>query len=157
MEAILVDSLATPIYAWRFRYTASITDAYKWVFIGGSRIRKLAETQVSTNSTTPIIIDSTTPSIVLSRAGYYEFQFGARIGATNGDAGNLALFIAGSLLRQVAIYNENTGGTFHAGATLTDTGLCATGATVELRYSCSFGGTTWFTSRWLTAVPVRVA
>jgi len=35
-EAILVDSLTAPTYSWRFRYVASITDAYKWVCVGGT-------------------------------------------------------------------------------------------------------------------------
>jgi hypothetical protein len=34
-EAILVDSVTSPSYQWRFRYNAGNTTAYKWEYIGG--------------------------------------------------------------------------------------------------------------------------
>jgi len=46
-EYILTDSLTVPTYSWRFRYVASITDAYKWVFIGGTDSQGFEATLVS--------------------------------------------------------------------------------------------------------------
>jgi hypothetical protein len=35
-QAILVDSLTAPTWSWHLRYTAGVTAAQKWLFIGGS-------------------------------------------------------------------------------------------------------------------------
>ena len=35
-EFLLVSSLTNPTYAWKFIYMADISDAYKWVYIGGA-------------------------------------------------------------------------------------------------------------------------
>jgi hypothetical protein len=35
-EAILVDNVTNPAYAWRMRYNAQSTSPYEWEFIGGS-------------------------------------------------------------------------------------------------------------------------
>jgi hypothetical protein len=37
-EYILVDSVSNPSYQWRFRYNASSGSAYKWEFVGGTRL-----------------------------------------------------------------------------------------------------------------------
>jgi hypothetical protein len=70
-EAILVDSLAAPQYAWRFRYCASITAADKWLYIGGSA----AEATDSTDYAIPAgwaVVPS--PTITIPRVGTYYMQ-----------------------------------------------------------------------------------
>jgi hypothetical protein len=66
-EAILVDSLTVPTYAWRFKYIASITDAYKWLCIGGGTKESRAESDYPAN-----------PALTLSvpRPGYYNLEHG---------------------------------------------------------------------------------
>ena len=91
----LVDSLSAPTYAWDFRYVASITDAYKWVFIGGAPlhigvlgIQAVAAANIWTHPTAP-----TGPEWVSARSGEYDVAFsctttslGAAIAAAMGVA-----------------------------------------------------------------------
>jgi len=51
----LVDSLTAPTYQWTFRYVASITDAYKWVFIGGAPVIKFDLGTLTTTSTSYVV------------------------------------------------------------------------------------------------------
>jgi hypothetical protein len=67
-EYILVDSLTVPTYAWRFRYVASITDAYKWVFIGGYAIRSFEATGLNASTSYSVF----GPVLGLPRAGIYD-------------------------------------------------------------------------------------
>jgi hypothetical protein len=91
----LVDSLTVPTYAWDFRYVASITDGYKWVFIGGAPlytsvlgVQAVAAANVWTHPTAP-----SGPEWVAARTGEYEVAFsctttsgGAAIAAAMGVA-----------------------------------------------------------------------
>ncbi len=80
-EAILVDSLTVPTYSWRFRYVASITDAYKWVFIGGSPLRSYAgggQTPTGTiGSWVPF--NDNAPVVTVPRNGLYLGTISARV------------------------------------------------------------------------------
>jgi len=67
-EYVLVDSLTAPTYAWRFRYVASITDAYKWVFIGGYAIRSFEATGLNASTSYSVF----GPVLGLPRAGIYD-------------------------------------------------------------------------------------
>ena len=70
-EVILVDSLTLPTYQWRMRYMASITDANKWVYVGGAPLSTSIVTDLSTGSTTYVDI-SGAPSLSVPRAGIYQ-------------------------------------------------------------------------------------
>lgn len=75
MEAILVDSLTSPTYVWRFRYMSSISDAFKWLFVGGYSRYQRDDTSNSTASTT--YVDFANPvSFTVPRAGLYEVEHG---------------------------------------------------------------------------------
>ena len=81
---ILVDSLSAPTWAWTFRYVATITDAYKWVFMGGSPL--VVVTGVATpefNTPASTWQQITDPDVVVPRSGIYRVaawcQFGANI------------------------------------------------------------------------------
>ena len=80
-EYILTDSLTAPTYAWRFRYVASITDAYKWVFIGGYAIRNFEATSVLPTSTYVVY----GPVLTIPRPGIYDAVHTSI--ATSGGAG----------------------------------------------------------------------
>lgn len=60
-QALLVDSLTAPTYAWLFQYEAGITDSYKWMWLGGAPL-------VTTSHTTV-------------RAGIYRVMYGGVWGA----------------------------------------------------------------------------
>jgi hypothetical protein len=74
----LVDSLTAPTYAWDFRYVASITDAYKWVFVGGSPARSVVEA-VQAGTTVGSYGDLATvgPTLTLPRPGLYDVELTA--------------------------------------------------------------------------------
>lgn len=76
----LVDSLTAPTYAWDFRYVASITDAYKWVFVGGAP----GSAEIPT-SQPPLASDAwgdlatVGPQFIIPRAGIYFTESSARV------------------------------------------------------------------------------
>lgn len=77
----LVDSLTAPTYAWTFRYVAGISDANKWVFIGGSPLgAEAAQSHIASGYTT-------IASVTAPRAGNYFIHAGCAsnsgVGSTN--------------------------------------------------------------------------
>lgn len=74
-EAILVDSTTAPTYAWRFRYDASVTDANKWIFIGGAPITVTspATNYTQTPGTTYVNLTNRV-NVTVPRAGLYVYK-----------------------------------------------------------------------------------
>ena len=70
-EYVLVDSLTAPTYQWRFRYTASITDAYKWMFVGGAPAYTAVETDESFSTVGTSDLPTVGPQITIPRLGDY--------------------------------------------------------------------------------------
>src|SRR5215471_880889 len=74
-EHILVDSVSSPTYHWRFRYNAGHTvDAYKWELIGGTHAFSAGSSSATPTSST--WIDAGGPSFTLPRDGVYDFEWG---------------------------------------------------------------------------------
>jgi hypothetical protein len=88
-EAILVDSLTAPTYAWRFRYVASIVSANKWLFIGGDPVIVTVETAQNVQSLTYIDLATVGPQFTIPRAGEYLVGFGAEITSNNANANQM--------------------------------------------------------------------
>ncbi len=65
----LVDSLTAPTYQWTFRYMASVTNAYKWVFVGGNPAARVYNTPQSIPVSTWTA--NTLPSFVIPRPGTF--------------------------------------------------------------------------------------
>lgn len=105
-EAILVDSLTNPTYQWRFRYNAGSSSAYKWEFIGGTRVIVPGPGSGSVNTTFSVL--STPVAFTVPRAGDYHAEcaaycsfpnapdyfcyFGVKAGATNPADGDYHTF-----------------------------------------------------------------
>jgi hypothetical protein len=93
-EFVLVDSLTVPTFSWRFRYTASITDAYKWIFIGGAPWHKTASVWAS-----PVLVvgnykRNPSTSFTLPRTGFYSMQYSVNIEhGSDGNACALAISV----------------------------------------------------------------
>jgi hypothetical protein len=166
-EYILVDSLTLPTYAWRFRYSTAVTDAYKWVFIGGSPIYAIVATPQSTTSGGLIDLATVGPTITLPRAGIYEARFGAQIQAAidNGGAnqsGYCGLSNNGAAGVTQA-YVSATGNAGQGYATAQFEGrytMAGANQTLKLQYGRNQNGVGTngnFQNRYLAAVPVRVS
>jgi hypothetical protein len=83
-EYVLVDNVATPSYAWRFRYSASISDANKWVFVGGSSYASAVQGALSNTPVASTWYDITGgPTFTVPRAGIYVVT-GELFGQNNG-------------------------------------------------------------------------
>lgn len=154
MEFTLVDSLTAPTYAWRFRYVASITDAYKWVFVGGSPMHAEASASQSTTSTS--FVDLTGgPSLVLPRTGIYEVEFGDSQ-QTSQDGTSVISSVAATGLSpsdQLAIYTASAPPVNGARRFIT---AAAISGTLKMQYRVTAQTGTYF-NRWLSARPVRVS
>lgn len=149
-EAILVDSLTAPTYAWRFRYMPSITDVYKWLCIGGEPKAIRAETDYPANAAI---------SLTVPRAGYYNLEHGdTHYDPITDTIYSVALSIAGAgtyayyTFRSVGSmpgYMESGMGVHPnalvsvAGSTILQISGVASGARIE--------------RRWIKAMPVRVS
>ena len=69
----LVDSLTAPTYSWMFRYVASITTGYKWIFIGGAPATRVYD---PAQSISPSAWTATTlPTFTIPRPGTYLFTW----------------------------------------------------------------------------------
>jgi len=81
-EAILVDSVTNPWYAWRLRYNAGSTSPYKWEYVGGTPWMGAAYggtwQQFSGNST----FVGASPNFTTPRAGDYWLAFTAQFNTT---------------------------------------------------------------------------
>jgi hypothetical protein len=158
-EAILVDSLTLPTYAWRFRYTASITDAYKWVYVGGAPIVTEVATIGTINSGTYGALASAGPSFALPRAGIYEVEVGARMYNNTASADAAMSYDIGG----TAAVDADAVDTFGPGVTdathnsMVKTKTIATAVTLTAKYRSAAGSTASFEKRFMRVVPVRVA
>jgi hypothetical protein len=156
-EAILTDSLTVPTYAWRFRYTASITDANKWVFVGGG----LAESEVLApqNTASAVYIDLATvgPSIVIPRAGIYNVSIGFEL--FQGTAAGIG-YMSYAIGATAAVDGDRVSATQFAA--VSEISVARTmqktlpAGTLTAKYRGS-GPTFPFGFRWMSVVPVRVA
>jgi hypothetical protein len=95
-EAILVDSLTVPTYAWRFRYDSGITDAYEWLFVGGSPAEREIVTAESASSGSYVALTTAGPSFTLPRAGIYEVEVGAVMNCSAVTTGLMSYDIGGT-------------------------------------------------------------
>jgi hypothetical protein len=158
-KAILVDSTTAPTYVWLFQYSTGVSDANKWVFLGGSPLSGRVVTNESFN--TNAYVSLTTPlSLTLPRAGNYLITHGATVqGNTAGQdvmvsvkKGSAATADSDGWSFNPPAANGRGGSTYTAlfsGAAASDTVIQqfkAPGAS-----ACS----AW--QRWVNIVPIRVA
>jgi len=163
MEYDLVDSLATPVYAWRCRYVAAITDAYKWVVVGGAPIEQRIAAAESTASTTFIDLTTVGPQIVVPRTGLYHIDWAFCL-ATPASSGNFngqsQLYDNGVLMSSTAVAScfcgTIVGTNGYARQTLTNWTLTA-GHTVKQMYAVPGGVNFTFSNRTLVLTPIRIS
>lgn len=154
-EYVLVDSTTAPTYALHFRYASGISDANKWVYIGGGPIRAFEASTFSTASTTDVT-DANAPSITIPRAGVWLVEFGVRLGnGSSGSFGTMTLYNAGvSASKSV---DGNAQGTMQ-GLNVTQLTVAAANDVLSVRHKSSTGSfSQGFQQRWIKATPLRVA
>jgi hypothetical protein len=144
----LVDSLTAPTYAWDFMYVAGITDAYKWVFVGGPTKESRVETDYPAN-----------PALTLSvpRPGYYNLEHGGMAYGLVLDTIYQASLSSDGGASSLAYTNFRTVGSM-AGWMSSVVGAHANVLVASLlTQSCNAAGGTRLERRWIKAQPVRVS
>jgi hypothetical protein len=164
-EVVLVDSLTLPTYQWRMRYTASITDANKWVCVGGPDA--YAEVLTTEAIASAAYVDAATvgPSVTVPRAGLYVISFGIttvvtdvnvqtqryvspKIGAAaTADADAVYQSVAGGAVNEFLIssISRSIQKTLNAGDL------------IKLQYRGASASSGNISGRWLRITPKRVA
>ena len=153
-EVILVDSLTAPTYSWRLRYSSGISDASKWLFVGGIPATVLVATAEST-STTASFVDLATvgPAFTVPRAGIYLVE------------ATVYLHHLQSRCR-LALNGTPTGPEWSGGAAMATQPLVSGSPTLELTVGASGvvkimyssqAGAPSFSNRLLRVTPKRVA
>ena len=116
----LVDSLTVPTYQWQLRYVSGISDAYKWVCVGGA---PAYDFDGSDNGTTDTSYASGGASVTLPGiAGIYDIAFGVsgNPGGGASSVGGMVTFVtnvtfSASDTYAVACHAAAFGGTSGAG------------------------------------------
>jgi hypothetical protein len=150
-QAILTDSTTAPSYHWLFQYESTISDAYKWMFIGGSPARATAGTQGQAgNPGSPQDLNGGTPAFTTPVAGYWDISYGARVDVSDANA-SLTLVNNGSGVEELftAAPNGIIAGAYRA--------LIGSGLVVKHMYNNTASGSATWAYRWINATPVRVS
>jgi hypothetical protein len=75
---------------WQFVYDSTITDQYKWVFMGGPPLSAVVTTDEAFGATTNAWVDlATVLDYTLPYGGYYDFAFGAHVRNVSAVAGTV--------------------------------------------------------------------
>lgn len=75
-QALLVDSLTAPTYAWLFQYEAGISDANKWVCVGAASPLSAENNAASSSVSTTYVDPTNNVTVTVPRGGIYEVEFG---------------------------------------------------------------------------------
>lgn len=159
-EYILVDSLTAPTYQWHFRYVPSITDAYKWVFIGGAELyAETTGTDTTTSGTVANLVNG--PTLTVPRAGHWIIEADAVVSNTIAD-GQTFLSVGDQAVATSQVITNSFGQTAVASRWSTvhvegrGSGLAAT-TVLALKAWGTGGGTMSYQLRRITIKPVRVS
>jgi hypothetical protein len=155
------NSMADVGAVWHLRYRAASGSAYKWEFVGGGGLIAGVATSESTTSGTYADLATVGPVITLPLAGDYKIGTTATVAnATASQGGAVSFSVSGGAANTAADADSIRITTVSAtvlqatSVSVSKTGLTA--AAVTMRYRYTVGGTATFTSRVLTAVPIRV-
>jgi hypothetical protein len=162
-EAVLVDSITSPTYQWRFRYNAGSASPYKWEFVGGSPGR-VANAADETTATSGAYADLTTvgPQFWPPRSGDYLVQGGARMWTTAAAPVQIVLgcysLTAGAVATDATASFTQSTTTGQVQPVLNSLLTAQTGGQfIKLMYYSGAAGTLHGQFRWLTVTPVRVS
>jgi hypothetical protein len=152
-EAILVDSVISPTFQWRFRYVAA-KSTNKWVFIGGVAIGSVITADVTTTSAAYVDLAGG-PSLTIPVAGDYDFHFGTYLQNTGGNYQGFAQLNVGGVAQFPEVLLNSSNGLYGSGSTRARVAAVAAGATAKLQYKTG-GSTAHYGYRFLYAEPIAV-
>lgn len=161
-EAILVDSVTTPSYQWRFRYDPNISDANKWVFVGGAAGCTIVAALENAPGTSYAALTTPGPSFTVPRAGDYLIEIGADMSTSNGPGSNQAVMSYD--IGVTAAVDADSARVYSGGAWVTGVGAMslskkslAAGTTLVAKYKYTPNASASFARRFMRVTPVRVA
>ena len=160
-EYILVDSVSTPTYTWRFRYNSGSGQTDKWEFVGGTPARANVVTGGTTASTSYVEVGSTC-SITLARAGQYIVEHGCYMEHSEAytNRGSFSIGAAAASDNNSVIHQGSSaaGGTPIKGSYATGGLQITVAASEAITTKVKAGGGTLTTSnKWLAITPIRVS
>lgn len=151
-QALLVDSVTVPTWAWLFQYESGITDAYKWICIGGSAAVSEDDASFGLNNA-----GANKCGIVVPRAGIYDqhCSLGLSIAFVNQDVRLYAY--DGTTAKQV-MYDSDAGADHGGSGGGTRRWTVAAGTTLYARAGATSGpGNATFQFVMNSVRPLRVA
>lgn len=104
----LVDSTTNPSYSWRCRYNSAITDAYKWVYVGGTPYYWAEASGVGRQNLTINTweVSPAVSSFTLPRAGKYRYSVQANIYSYANTSNYLASGVNGAIYTPYSYINQ---------------------------------------------------
>lgn len=159
-EHILVDSLTAPTYTWRFRYVSTISDVYKWIFIGGAYVGAGISTNEAVAQGGWRDLATVGPRVIVPRPGHYHATALCNIyspTALNAFWLGIAVNATNPAIQIPATINDANAG-YHVSAFTTITPLLCTtlGDDIRVRYQAqTFAAQAQFRNLWV--IPVRVS
>ena len=144
---------------WHMKYDSSITDSYKWRYLGGPPLFSYTATSENRNSGTYAVLSSL-PSVTLPGIGVYEFSHG--FDSTKSGAatwGIQSVMTNGSTpaddadaVQYKPVGNDSAGNVYFV--FIRTVSSIATSAAATCVYRT--GASTDFSKRWLSVRPVRL-
>jgi hypothetical protein len=160
-EHVLVDTVTNPTWQWRFRYNAGSTSPYKWEFVGGSPLQRVAgESQILTLSASVAIL-APGGIVTVPRTGDYFVEISVPMTGSPATPhiSNFAAYAATQLGEAAITAGPASAASvsFHAQERSRVNGL-GVGTSIGIG-AWSGQGNTWgmATMRWVAILPVRVA
>jgi hypothetical protein len=162
-EVVLTDSLTAPTYSWRLRYTAGISDANKWIFVGGSPLEVGVQTAEGTAAAWTDLA-TVGPQVTIPRSGLYIVAAGATVTNATANGGGQAAVKRGAaavsnndIVASLFVTASNLNQAQGPGSREFPAAQMTAGEVYKLQYQGAVAGTGIFSARWLRLTPVRLA
>jgi len=158
-EAILVDSTTNPTWAWRFRYNAGSSSAYKWEYIGGTPWNVEIPGPISLGTTG--VWQNLSPFLMsVPRAGDYRFFANGNAYATGGASAFAASWYQGTTATLIGLAGYTASTAANVDASFAVAWFARTGVAASTQFGLA-GHNAVATANWRfishQIVPVRVA
>lgn len=144
---------------WHLKYDAAISDSYKWRVIGGGPLYYEVAGSVTNNGTGGGGVEvEQSAALTLPLAGFYDFDFGARIQETVAAITcAMGILPSAGTIPQLFAYKAGDDSIQGVRQRSRTTVAHTAGTTIDERsYRSNTGATTTIDERYISAMPVRV-